>query len=243
MPECKENALEVRVYAAQRSGHHGVIGWLKGHFSGEVLHFNHVSHWSRDETVHSASPGNRRDCYILNVENAGLEKDPGHIERNSWGTFAGPSARIEEMLVLRDPYNLLASHFSLWGSWTAEEKLEIWKRHALEFVGRTAFLPKKAIKVSFNAWFRDEPYRRALSERLGLKFTDRTLNEEGNSPPWRTRFGDGGSARRLGVLDRWRKYASDPFYARLFDAGIRALAVEIFPGFVDEAATAVENTQ
>lgn len=228
----KRNEVEIRIYAAQRSGHHGVIAWILGHFNGDVLHLNNVSHESRDENAYGPGTSDFRDCYLLNVENADLETAPAKIEGNAWDTYAGPSRQVRDMLVLRDPYNCLASHIKLFGHWMTPEKLAIWKQHALEYLGRTTYLPKDTIKVSYNSWFMDQRYREAVSASLGLSFSDRGLGVEGNSPSFRTKFESSvGDARELAVLDRWRTFSGDPEYIKLFGGEIGTLAEEIFGTF------------
>jgi hypothetical protein len=154
------------------------------------------------------------------------------IDQNAWDTYAGPSDRVCNVLVLRDPYNCLASHIKLFGHSMTLEKISIWKQHALEYSGRTAYLPSDTIKISYNSWFTDLIYRESLSAALGLDFSDRGLAVEGNSPPFRTKFESAVTdARKMAVLDRWKTFADDPKYVRLFDEELHGLAGEIFGAF------------
>lgn len=47
----------------------------------------------------------------------------------------------------------------------------LWKSHAREFLGISDLLPNK-VCISFNRWYSHVEYRRALSRRLGLEFSD-----------------------------------------------------------------------
>jgi hypothetical protein len=224
----KLNLNEIRVFAAQRSGHHGVISWLTGHFKGEVLHVNDAS-GARDHYVYNANADVARDCYVVNVENADLRTADAELDRDVWKLDAGWSERIHRVLVLRSPYNCLASHISMFGHCGLEEKIALWRQYALEFSGRTSFLPASTVKVPYDLWFSSIDARRKISRELGLEFSDRNLGVHGNATPYRSRFDpDVKDARRMAVLDRWRGFLDDPVYVALFDQETHALAAEIF---------------
>jgi hypothetical protein len=105
-----------------------------------------------------------------------------------------------------------------------------WKAYALEYLGETNYLPADTVKVSFNAWFADEDYRREMAGKLGLDHVDHGIDEVS---------GDGGGssftgqdfqsrARDMAVLDRWRHFIDDPEYVAAFDEETVELSTRIF---------------
>jgi hypothetical protein len=131
------------------------------------------------------------------------------------------------VLILRDPFNLLASVLrsrrqdnSLAGAPAVERARRIWKAYAREFVGRSSFFRNPTL-VSYNEWFVSEDTRRALADRLGLTSADQGLEKVAEWGPaaWGASF-DGlskdGRASQMGVLERWKQYAEDPVYVSQF---------------------------
>jgi hypothetical protein len=126
--------------------------------------------------------------------------------------FREDPPHLTNVLVLRDPKNLFASrirkgergdHPAYPSELGAEmsRATETWKTHAKEFLGATSHLANK-VSVFFGDWFADESYRRELSRRLGLGFTDEgflSVSEAGGGSSFDgTRFdGRGGSMNVL----------------------------------------------
>jgi hypothetical protein len=232
----KQNQIELRIFAMRRSGHHAIISWIIGHFRGEVYRDNNVSmgsefvadSGSRDEEFYNASSFPERECHIFNVEDCDLSQVMGKINSDEWHTYAGPSNRIQGVLILRDPYNIIASRMKLFGD-DPQRKPEIlgqWKQHAKEFLGQTRHLPKDTVMISYNSWFASKEYRRLISEKLGLVFSDLRKNEMmvGSS------FEGSQNPQSMDVFGRWRHYISDAGFRKLFlaDPVANELAEEIF---------------
>jgi adenylyl-sulfate kinase len=227
----KTNLREFRFYAVRRSGHHGVIEWLAGHFPGEVLIYNDVT-VSRGLYTRNPSLKDVRDCYVLNAEDGDLKTAPTSIESNEWETRRGRSERVSTVLVLRDPYNWAASCMKAVeknGYCPPRGHMDLWKQHAREFVGETSFLPPDTVKISFNDWFVDRDYRATLSKNLGLRFTDQALNrvsQEGKGSSFDDQALPG---QQMDILNRWLYYSRNPRFIELFhDSEVQELSERIF---------------
>lgn len=232
----KRNLNEFRIYGMRRSGHHGVIAWLLRHFDGETYYYNNVSAYrdhfvisgKKDDKSYNVGSSDIRECYIFNVEDAALSGVTANISSDEWLTDAGPSDKIHDILVLRDPYNLLASRIKMFNEdvSTRIETLRLWREYAREFIGLTSYLPVDTIKVAYNAWHSSKEYRLMLSQRMRLKFNDR--GAEDMIVP--SSFDKDKKPRNMDVLVRWRHYAQDPGYRDLFilDHETNALAEAVF---------------
>ena len=100
-------------------------------------------------------------------------------------------------------------------------------------------MPADTIKISFNAWFADEAYRRQIAESFGFSFSDRGRDEVS---------GDGGGssfsgqefqdrARDMDVLSRWRHFVNDPIYRSALDDETIELSNRIFGDITAGAIT------
>lgn len=244
-PVSKLNRREIRVYATVRSGHHGVIEWVLPHFPGEILYRHNVSRidWPSGPYVttgynHASGKLWSRDLYILNVEDADLEVVRDAFADNRWLTKNGKSKRVDEILILRDPYNFFASAYKCFGPFPFNGSkfpsgddlyvqrgslIGIWKQHAREFLKPSAV--PGAIHVNFTTWMRDVSCRKALAESLDLEFTDAGFGVRGMHSSFDGKFDD---ARKLMLFDRWRAFEADPTFRKFFDDEIHDLATKIF---------------
>jgi hypothetical protein len=256
------NHHEIRIVALRRSGHHAVINWLLHQIKGRHAFLNdcragtnpflscrrsssrpgtlfpeHSQLWWRHE---AAGWHSKRGFLLYNYEDqtpAQVASQEAEAFRERW---VGRSARRCDMLILRDPYNLLASKLR----WAYGERFqpsldslfvtrEAWKAHAREYLGETAHLPDR-VAVSYNAWFTDPAYRRRLAGTLGLEWSDKGMQEVARWGPtlWGDSF-DGlkydGRATEMKVLERWRAYEDDRFFLNLVDdEELRELSERIF---------------
>ena len=89
---------------------------------------------------------------------------------------------VTHVLILRNPQNLFASRIRKasridhpsYPRQTGEALdgyIRLWKSQAREFLGETSQLPDR-VGVYFDRWFVDEEYRKAISRRLDVEFTD-----------------------------------------------------------------------
>ncbi len=96
---------------------------------------------------------------------------------------------ISNILILRSPSNLFASRIRRASSEKVRNKLgkdlvypskmgvamerviDLWKLYANECLGNTNFLENKTC-IYFDAWFANQDYRKNISQKLGISFTD-----------------------------------------------------------------------
>jgi hypothetical protein len=187
----------------------------------------------------------RKDFLLFNFEDADLAEVFTPAFRQSRDTLVGTSARRLNVLVLRDPFNNLASLLR-WARGrrcrprheTLERSVALWKQHAREYLGLTETLPDHRVLVSFNRWFADAGYRDELGRLLSFSEPASALTEVARWGPtiWGDSF-DGLSyderAQEMRVLERFRHYADDSQFLGLLDeeaCELAAAAFEELPG-------------
>jgi len=175
-----------------------------------------------------------KEVLLTNVENIQLDTIP---DQTLFGDGAerliGSSRKRVTILVLRDAFNTFSS---VWhGKRRMKNRLHRfystqWKAYAREFLGETSFLPTDTIKVSFNAWFADAGYRRALAAELGLDHADRGRDEVSSDGGGSSFSGQEyqNRAQDMAVLERWRHFIDDPDYIAAFDEETVDLSRRIF---------------
>ncbi|MGC1248712.1 MAG: hypothetical protein WA865_21070, partial [Spirulinaceae cyanobacterium] len=114
----------------------------------------------------------------------------------------GKSEKTINIIILRDPFNM-------WVGNMPGKKLhdpQLWKIYAQEFVGETNFLPNK-VCINYNKWFSSQDYRKEITDKLGVGFSDQGLNtvsnRGGGSNFDGTKFD--GQAQKMNVLGRWEE--------------------------------------
>jgi hypothetical protein len=132
------NFLEIRAYGLMRSGNHAIIEWIQNQFSGEVTCFlNNVKHGEYDpfsyyEQMVLTGVENREDAETLRMMKKRLlvysYEDRRELETANINfyesvfqlgfekkrlTYLGPSKHRFDLLVIRDPFNFLASRLKL----------------------------------------------------------------------------------------------------------------------------------
>jgi hypothetical protein len=251
------NEIELRIAALRRSGSHAVAQWLLGQLPGDGCFL--------DNCTPGESPF--ASCYLPDSVGVGIDlvrerAEPGRpapkafLLHNYEGKdlarvfcaeaeaahdgWVGASARRVDLLVLRDPWNNLASLLR-WARGGVHPIAEAsvaaaarrFKDYAREVLGETRLLRHEPTFVLFNRWIAEPEYREALAVRLGLPFTDAGIDEVARWGP--TAWGDSfdglafdGRAREMALAERFRWCAGDPFYRGLFDAELVELAERVF---------------
>lgn len=247
---------EIRFVGLKRSGNHAILNWIIRQGGRSILHFNNVrpddpyQAWAlttctTDDIEHVA-----RAIYSIEDTTLAVVGDAKSYPQHP----VYPDLRVGErldVLLLRDPFNLVASRFRRGGAWgelstyvSGMSLTQMWVTYALEFLQKTRWLSRDCVRVSYNQWCRSETYRRKLAERLGLTFTDEGFREV-------TSFGGGssfertemdGSADLMRTDHRWRRFENDPSFVALFqDPLLLDLAEEIFE-FDDRTASFISDT-
>jgi hypothetical protein len=175
-----------------------------------------------------------KEVLLTNVENFRLDRIPEvSLLGDGADRYIGASRQCRTVLVLRDAYNTFAS---VWhGKRRMRNRLHRfyrsqWKAYAREFLGQTSFLPEDTVKISFNAWFADDEYRRQTAASLGLDHADRGVDEVSSDGGGSSFSGQEfqNRARHMAVLDRWRHFIDDPEYVAAFDEETVELSRRIF---------------
>ena len=237
------NQVEYRIAGARRSGIHPLAMWIFEQFHGHLVLLNDVrpgrDPWQNPLNVvvpDDAAPLRKdhpKDCLMLTFEDCPLEG----IVRPNLERFVGPSHQVHMVLILRDPFNLLASRLRWARKPGAAAELtnpvvgrRLWLEYAREFLGRTEAAPS-AVQVNYNRWVTDPGYRERIGRWLRLAQPRRAMQRVpffGGGSSFDGRRYDG-QARRMRLFDRWREFADDPAFLRLIDhPELLHLQAEIF---------------
>jgi len=99
------------------------------------------------------------------------------------------------------------------------ESIAMWVTYAREFLGETDLLEER-LAISFDRWFVDREFRKAISSAIGFKFTDRGKNivaaVHGKGSSFDNLDFDG-RAEEMKVLERWTELADNRLYRCIFD--------------------------
>ena len=223
----------------KRSGNHAVQNWIlhqipepisviNNHQSDAAKRITHPADFDAP-SLHTGAMENESAMYTY--ENLSLQ-GTGHGTPMHIDDFKKlpPYNYLANILLLRDPFNNLASLYQHALRRPGMEPphiknfIMLWKSYAHEFTNNTNFLTPldTALKpgkvcISYNEWFKSKPYRRCISQQLGLSFNDNGLqfvNGFGNGSSF-----DGGqlqgNAQTMNVLNRWRTL-EDPRDSKTF---------------------------
>lgn len=256
-PDHIRNDYELTFYALRRSGHHAVMVWFAYHFGVPVYVLNDIKPYSDpcktshfkdgwdvgSEWVIAPTTGveefrwQKKHCIMISVQDFDLRKLCQNADVISSGeNMLGFSKKKISIMVLRDPFNLLASRLAkpvpLKELLDPNELFDAWEIYAREFIQESNFLGNK-ITVNFNLWFSNLAYRKTLSVQLGMPFTDAGINivpKAGDGSSFDlTKFDGRGSEMR--VLERWKRYSDDNKFRNSFRGRhtLAALYRRIFP--------------
>lgn len=259
------NDLCLRVFALRRSGHHAIVNWIRCHFPERHWFLNHcrvgVSPFQGADLSTSVVRGSRgehkvfhtrlelagwhayKGVLIYNLEEVDLSVLGDSLSVHRETAWVGPSARRADVIILRDPFNLLASKLKwAYGRHDRPSKpslaevataKELWKVYAREYLGLSRYLTDR-VEISYNHWFVSRDYRDQLAGRLGFENHDSGVQEVARWGP--STSGDSfdglrydGKAQEMRVLERWRTFEGDPFYRELCgDRELHELSERIF---------------
>lgn len=154
--------------------------------------------------------------------------------------------RYATVFIIRNPYNAIASYIRNWADnkeMVARERKErtpeqaariaanLWVSYAKEFTGETCYVPD-ATWVEYDRWFVDLEYRRSVSKRLGVPFSDRNLLQVGGTGGGSSFDGTkyNGNAQKMKVLERWQAMLDREAFTSIFriNEELRRLASALF---------------
>jgi hypothetical protein len=259
------NARCLRIFAQRRSGHHAIINWIRyqlgrrhyflndcrasenpftgAQLNGSLVHGIFGQHRVMRLACEARGWFTYKGVLLYNYEEYDIRRAdremPAHIETG----WIGRSVSRHDVLIVRDPFNLLASKLRwAYGRKQTPSKpavsglsdaMELWKVYAREYLGESAHL-RNRICISYNDWFASRDYRDETARRLGMVNQDVGVEEVAKWGPtvWGDSF-DGlryeGRAQKMKVLERWREFEADPVYRRLVaDDELHDLSRKIF---------------
>ncbi|MDB9529866.1 hypothetical protein PN498_28020 [Oscillatoria sp. CS-180] len=239
------NQKLIRFCGIQRSGNHAVINWMiaqehrktcfiNGAFPGTNpwhqnwgIAYPNFPYWPKERDIKGALVS--KELFIFSYENQPLSDI--EADKSALADYIGNSREDYTVVILRDPYNTFASWMKRHTPVTPSV-IELWKRYAYEFVGKSNLINSPKILVSFNQWFSDQTYRQNLAHQLGLEFTDHGLREVSHHGGGSSFDGQGlrGQATHMNVLTRFHHYVSNPQFQAIFeaDAELKQLSDQIF---------------
>lgn len=252
---------KIMIASMNRTGHHAISMWLMHQQLGvSEFELKTITQWLfylptqdgmsflvnnpliRDKNQHPDKL--KFDRIITDYCNANSTNliIAGHEERSlkdvAWacGTSNVFGSGTRLVVVLRDFKNWVASYIKMAGrdgkpydELINDEKIDTYKDHCKFF-----FESSDIEYILFNRWFSSERYRRELTERLNLTFTDAAIDQK--SP-----FGGGSSfdkmeylktASLMKVNDRYKQMEDHPVYNNIIKENQEALEMsnEIFAG-------------
>lgn len=246
------------VYAMKRSGHHHVIDQMC-QMLAPVVHFNNcrvrhdridVPHhrfrayhgrWVFDNERRSRTSF-RLHRWLLDwhTKTAVYSFEDADLERPSPAPLVS-AEDIVEVLIVRDPYNWLASSLEAGGNKTSDlpRRIALQKQHLRYALGRAGTEAGRAIiPLGFNAWLTDRSYRVRKCGELGIPYRDDTDRGVVPSMGGGSSF-DGtrrdGRGQTMKVLQRYEAFVDDPVYDELIDSELAALSDAFFGPVVDAA--------
>lgn len=234
---------EIASYALKRSGNHAVLNWIIEQLPEPVCFFNGVYNCDRNPTVgksvvsgemnlHSDKRklGSKNILYSYEDKNLSLIRKNGRFFTNGIKNEIGESKKFFSILIIRDPFNSIASR-CVWDRVISDERyIDMWKQYAAEYLDKTQHLCKNKLVINFNRWFIDKQYRKELSNRLGLPFSDSTVNKVlpiGYSSFDNRKYDN--NAQQMKVLERWKTCQNFPTFKMLLkDKKVREYVNRIF---------------
>ena len=164
----------------------------------------------------------KKKCLILSYEDYPLARVASpNIERKH-DLYIGRSDDRFDVLILRDPYNLIASRLrSNIGNVKSitQNIVDVWIDYAKEFLNETNYLSQTKVVINYNKWCSDKNTRQLIAQQLKLKFSDKGINDipkfGGGSSFSQTEFD--GRAVEMDSLSRWQYYADSREYQKLLN--------------------------
>ncbi len=201
---------EYRVISPERGGHHAVIYWITDHTEESVRFLRHlnvrIEKWSTHK--HNVLLGSEKATMVLKSL-----VDP--IWPKDLQLLKTDSEDVRNIIVLRDPFNLMASRLPVHGQYIhilhPKEFVKIYKKLAREVLGDTMYLTNLTF-VCYNRWVTEENYRRDVGGELNLVGSyheqyQRVVSTGGGSSFDQREYD--GRAGQMKVFDRWKVYRDD----------------------------------
>ncbi len=239
------NQKSIRVVGLRRSGNHAIINWIKKeheqhrkkvtfinnipHDKNPYLHFyqNHLRYNKYPKTIlklkrQAKGWFDKVDCLIYSYEDYSLEQITNRLFEDKCDFYLGRANNKYDVIILRDPFNLLASRFKNQYFDTkspCQNIIALWIAYAKEYLRETNFLKNTKICINYNHWTSNLDYRQEIAKILDIEFSDAGFNDVqkngGGSSFDGLKFK--GKAQTMEVDTRWKYFQDNPFYLQLIN--------------------------
>lgn len=206
----------------RRSGNHAVLHWIADHFKEKpwVVHntsFNSPDPFEdyydfpqfydyRDKVRGVPLSYHKKSILIQTFEDC----DISNLDFKANEEAVGSSAIQYNILIIRDPFNWLASRYAK-PEWPAvaitSGVISLWKQHFKESIGWTDFIPNKIV-IDYNKMCCQSDYLNEIEDLMHMNRTDIQT---------KTGMGIGSSFNDSNFLSRWLKFKEDPNFMGLLD--------------------------
>jgi hypothetical protein len=260
------NEYEIRVFGLKHSGQHAIINWIATLFDEPVHFFNNCG-WGGDPYRTKRKRGTRKGtdiehifvdlprmhtveeavldqiknapkkCLMYSYENAYMDKINREKKPATPEDSVGSSAKIFDVLILRDIFNLAACTLkntgrTFNGKYEVEENeyilefdrknyyrrdrlRELFTLAALEFLGYSNHMREKKVCISFNDWFLSKGYRECVANKFGLINNELSVNVVAGVGNRGSKFDDfeyNGKAQEMDILGRWKNFRDNEVF-------------------------------
>ena len=227
------------LFSMRRGGQHGVINWICSQIRPSMhmddcrlpnenlvcmapnIYIEGGKKRIQMQPSERIDPNDFKMC-LFNFEDQRVRQTQKKFLEWNQNEFAfDPVTRI---VLVRDPYNLFASRskderIKLVG----DEAKALYKSHMNIVMNSEEF-----VDINYNRWFTDKKYRKTVSDRLKIPFTDEGINDV--VWPGESTFNGSdydGSAQEMKVFERWKQLGDD-FLDIEMDDELRQYAEEYF---------------
>ena len=216
------------ILGMKRSGHHALVLWIGNNIPDGTILFNDCSKgWDNKILLPSIyqqpqsqeiAIGNVKDIRnaIFNIEDFDIE----NLKNHDFMDFLNVKIYAEKylILVLRDPWNWIASRMKTGGSLVQGMEIIVKRyiQHCECALKSISYTQNKLHIINYNDWFTDETYRASLANTLKLNkgATNNGINilsvRGGGSSFDGTKFQN--KAQQMDVLNRWKFFKDSEYF-------------------------------
>ncbi|MGB5594914.1 MAG: hypothetical protein WBM32_09080 [Crocosphaera sp.] len=195
---------------------------VKPQYNPYRFYYNHFPHnrFSKD----AFGEFTKKDLLFYSYEDKPLELIADEKFEKKHDLYLGKSANRYDVLILRDPFNLFASRLKMMDSKSgkvnllSKDSINLWISYAQEFLGETNYLTQNKVFINYNQWFCEQEYRKEISDKLDLEFSDLGLEKvkgQGGGSSF-DKLDLTGKASQMKVLERWQHFRDDPRFISIF---------------------------
>jgi hypothetical protein len=229
------------ILGMKRSGHHALAYWIAHNWlpKASMLHNDCGKGWNKGFLLPTYPNENNQfvtvgegetEIDIYNIE----DFDVKHLDTYNFAKFSifRPYNSVHIMLVVRDPYNWIASSLKTGGGPAKRlpNRIKLWKKQINFLKGNNLKQRNKILAVNYNDWFKQEYYRMHLAVQLKLPSFDQGINvtspRGGGSSFDKMKFKN--KASQMKVLERWKYFKGNSEFIKYIDTQIESLSKEFF---------------